>query len=202
MRNFPGTSADDREDDDLLRRVAAQDRKAFEMLYRRYAPRLGRYLLKLLRQREWVDEAVNDTLMTVWQSAARFDPQRARASTWMFGIAHHKGLKALARANPGRWVPLDDEDATAADGAAMRDALTDYNNPERIAMSAQTGRALCDALATLSPQHRAVIELACVENFAYEDIARVMDCPVNTVKTRMFHARKQLAAVLAQQEAP
>lgn len=189
-------TADDHEDADLLRRIAAQDRKAFETLYQRYAPRFGRYLLKLLRKREWVDEAVNDTLMAVWQSAARFDPKRARASTWLFGIAHHKGLKTLARANPSKWVPLDDVGATAADNVAVQAALTSHASPERIAMDAQSAHSLSGALATLSPEHRAVIQLTFVEGFAYEEIAHVMDCPVNTVKTRMFHARKQLAAVL------
>lgn len=189
-------TVDDHEDADLLRCIAAQDRKAFETLYHRYTPRLGRYLMKLLRKPEWVDEAVSDTLMTVWQSAARFDPQRARASTWLFGIAHHKGLKTLVRANPRKWVPLDDTGGTSADDLAVHTALTGHDNPERIAMDAQSAHSLSDALATLSPEHRAVIELAFVEGFSYGDIALVMDCPVNTVKTRVFHARKQLAALL------
>ena len=191
-------TADDHDDADLLRRIATKDRKAFEALYQRYAPRLGRYLLKLLRKHEWVDEAVNDTLMTVWQNAARFDPKRARASTWLFGIAHHKGLKTLARANPRKWVTLDDDmdDGTSADKMAVHAALTSHDNPERIAMGAQMVQLLSSALATLSLEHRAVINLAFVEGFNYEDIARVMDCPVNTVKTRVFYARKQLAIVL------
>ena len=192
----PGT-ADNHEDVDLLRRIAAQDRKAFETLYQRYAPRLGRYLIRLLRKREWVDEAVNDTLMAVWQNAARFDPKRARASTWLFGIAHHKAFKALARANPHNWVLLDDVGVTPADEAVVQAALTGHDDPEHVAMEAQNARTLYEALATLSPEHRAVIQLACVEGFAYEDIARLLDCPVNTVKTRMFNARKQLAAVLS-----
>lgn len=191
-------SLDGFDDHELLRRIAAQDRNAFQTLYHRYAPRLGSYLLKLLHQRDLVDEAVNDTLMTVWQSAARFDPERALASTWLFGIAHNKGLKALARAAPRSWVPLDDSNHAADGDGTDPPALVSHDNPERSAMGAQLGTSLGDALAALSPEHRAVIELAFVESLGYEDIARVMDCPVNTVKTRMFHARKKLTELLAQ----
>jgi RNA polymerase sigma-70 factor (ECF subfamily) len=194
----PVEVTDWREDADLLRRIAAQDRKAFEKLYHRYAPRLGSYLMRLLRQRDLVDEAVNDTLYTVWQSAARFDPQRARVSTWLFGIAYNKGLKALARAAPRTWVPL--EDSGAHDENDNPDTLASHDNPEHSAMGEQLGQSLADALAALSPEHRSVIELAFIESMSYEDIALVMDCPVNTVKTRMFHARKKLSERLTLNE--
>ena len=188
----------DLEDNGLLRRIAAQDRKAFEALYHRYASRLGSYLLKMLRKRDLVDEAVNDTFLAVWQSAARFDPACGRASTWLFGIAHHKGLKAWARAAPRSWVPLESSGDAAEGASTVHPALVSHDNPERSVMGTQLGDALADALAALSPEHRAVIELAFVEALGYEDIARVMDCPVNTVKTRMFHARKKLSELLAQ----
>jgi DNA-directed RNA polymerase specialized sigma24 family protein len=90
----PSPTLDD--DHALIRRVAAKDRQAFETLYYRYAERLSRYLSKLIRQRELVEEALNDTMLVVWQNAARFN-HTSRLSTWMFGIAHHKALKALAR---------------------------------------------------------------------------------------------------------
>ena len=85
------------EDDlDLIRRVVGRDRQAFETLYHRYSPVVYRYLWKLIRQREIVEEALNDVMMVVWQTASRFN-RTSRLSTWILGIAHNKALKARAR---------------------------------------------------------------------------------------------------------
>jgi Sigma-70 region 2 len=81
----------------LIRATARGDRAAFKGLYDRYAPRLGRYVLRLLKRKELVGEVVNDVMLVAWQSAARFDPAASRLSTWLFGIAHNKALKALER---------------------------------------------------------------------------------------------------------
>src|SRR5947199_1123365 len=88
--------SDDQQDLKLIRAIAGRDRQAFEQLYYRHSPRLGRYLMRLLRQREAVEEVLNDVMLVVWQNAARFDPSLSRLSTWLFGIAHNKALKALA----------------------------------------------------------------------------------------------------------
>src|SRR6185369_488689 len=84
----------------LLRRVAAADRKAFETLYHLYYRRLFAYLFKLTRRAELVEEVLNDVMFAVCTSAARFDG-RARPSTWIFGIAYHKAMKALSRQAAG-----------------------------------------------------------------------------------------------------
>ncbi len=186
---------------ELMRAVARQDRTAFKTLYERYAPRLGSHLLKLLKRPELVDEAVNDVMLAVWQNAGRFDPDQGRLLTWLFGIAHHKGLKALQRAGRSRaevsfndWRPAsdDEEEAEEAPLAVAPD------HPERTVMGWELGQALNWALDRLSPEHRAVIELTFGEERSYQEIAGIVGCPVNTVKTRMFHARKKLAHLLAQ----
>ena len=74
-------------DQDLIRRVAARDRQAFEALYVRFAPRVVRYLSSQIRQREIVEEALDDVMMVVWETAARYNGT-SRLSTWVFGIAH------------------------------------------------------------------------------------------------------------------
>jgi hypothetical protein len=73
------------EEDDLalIRRITAKDRQAFEALYYRHAPRLGRYLMRLLRKRELVEEVINDAMLVVWQNAACFEPATARLSSWL-----------------------------------------------------------------------------------------------------------------------
>jgi RNA polymerase sigma-70 factor, ECF subfamily len=186
------------QDVELIRRVAAKDGKAFEQLYYLYAPRIGRYVSRLLKQREQVDEVVNDVLMVVWQNAAQFDATASRLSTWMFGIAHNKCLKAMEqtyrRANE---VTLEIDSAGSIEGSSDPLLQADTRNPERTVMGWQLGRELLAAVEALSPEHRAVIELTLTEDYSYEDVARILACPVNTVKTRMHYARKRLAALLA-----
>ncbi|HKA32377.1 MAG TPA: sigma factor, partial [Candidatus Binatia bacterium] len=80
----------------LIGRVAGRDRQAFETLYHRYSPVVYRYLWKLIRQREIVEETLNDVMMVVWETASRFNGT-SRLSTWILGIAYNKALKARAR---------------------------------------------------------------------------------------------------------
>ena len=201
-RGFPASAEgargaqrlDEEDDFELIRRVAAKDRKAFETLYYRYSPRLGRYLSRLLKQCELVEEALNDTLLVVWQNAARFDPS-GRLLPWLYGIAHYKALKALARLSKRQSeLPLDYDDADADE---RNDHPRDPDNPEQALLRQDLGRVLAQAIETLSPEHRAVVELAFCEGFSYQEIATITECPVNTVKTRMFHARRRLTHALA-----
>lgn len=183
-------AAPQREDDDgaLILRVAARDRQAFETLYHRYAPRLARYLAKLLRQRDLVEEVCNDAMLVVGQGASRFN-HTCRLSTWIFSIAHHKALKALARAAPRcPDVPV-----------VLPDAGIDRHDPEAALAHQERQRTLASALETLPPDQRAVVELTLYHDFSYQEIAEVTGCPVNTVKTRMFHARRRLAQLVAVQ---
>lgn len=169
----------------LMRRVAARDRQAFEMLYQRYARRLAGYLTKLLHQQELVEEVLDDVMLVVWQNAARFDPT-ARFSTWLFGIAHHKAMKAWGR-SANKPLPLP---------PLRPDEESDQDNPENILTTQELGRTLVQALASLSPEQRAVVELTFYHACSYQEIAEITGCPVNTVKTRMFHARRRLAQYL------
>ncbi|MGQ0594513.1 MAG: RNA polymerase sigma factor [Gammaproteobacteria bacterium] len=185
-----------REDDDLrlIAHVAAKDQRAFTILYQRYAPRLGRFLSKCLKSHALVNEAVNDTMLVVWRKASEFDSDRARVSTWLFGIAHHAGLKALARSAKESCTPLpigEERD---------REEPENTNDPATTVLGWELGRELLAALRQLSPDHRAVIELTFVEGFSFPQIASIVGCPENTVKTRMFHARRRLAQLLSHLE--
>jgi sigma-70-like protein len=92
-----GTSTPDQQQDlELIRAVASRDQRAFERLYYRHSPRLGRYLMRLLRQPDAVEEALNDVMLVIWQNSARLDPAVSRLTTWLFGIAHNKALKMHA----------------------------------------------------------------------------------------------------------
>jgi RNA polymerase sigma factor (sigma-70 family) len=179
----PASTSDD-DDFTLIRRVAANDRQAFEILYYRYGRRLYGYLSKFLRQPETVEEVLDDVMFVVWQKAGRFD-YTSRLSTWIFGIAYHKMLKALARAPKA-----------PADPGSAAPECSDQGDPEGIIERQELRQTLAGALQALSPEQRAVVELTFYHEYSYQEIAAMTKCPVNTVKTRMFHARRRLAQLL------
>jgi RNA polymerase sigma-70 factor (ECF subfamily) len=164
--------------------VAAKDRRAFEALYNLYYRRLFGYLLKLTRKAELVEEVLNDVMLAIWKGAGTFDG-RSRPSTWIFGIAYHKALKALARRSR-------ESDGDPEEGPEPVDA----DEPESLAARRELAGVLGRAIGALSPEQRAVVELTYYYGMAYQEIAEIVGCPVNTVKTRMFHARRRLKELL------
>lgn len=181
-RAAPGGAADAIEDA-LFEGVRLGRRPDFEALYRLYYPRLQRFLAHMVRQPEPIDEILNDTLLVVWQRANSFDG-RSKLSTWIFGIAYRQALKALGRLD----LPQEDRD--------IQEHVDPEPGPElHLDLSQQRARLL-SALGELSVDHRAVVELCYFHDMAYGEIAEVVGCPAETVKTRMFYARRRLRALL------
>ena len=176
----------DERDELLLARVAEKDRAAFQQLYQRYYQRVFGYVYKVMRRPDLVEESVNDTLLAVWQGARSFDG-RSRPSTWILGIAHRQALKALTRQRRRD----RDGDLEPSDFAPV-----ESDGPESLAAHRELASTLGRALALLPPEQRAVVELTYFHGCSYPEIAQVLDCPVNTVKTRMFHARRRLRGLL------
>lgn len=171
---------------DLLGRVAAGDRHAFELLYRAYFPRLTRFLHRMTRSVPLIEELVNDTMLVVWQKADSFDGS-CKVSTWVFAIAYRKACKALH----GLDEPLESiEEAREGDASWQ---------PEWQFEQLSLGHAVDAALAALPLEQRAAFQLTFYHDMAYAEIADIMECPVNTVKTRLFHARRRLAVLLGRQ---
>ena len=164
---------------ELLARVAARDLQAFERLYRIYQPRLTRFLTTLLRRPQLIEEVLDDTMMVVWQSADKFRGS-SKPSTWIFAIAYRKAHKAKAR-----WpdpVEEPEYDTRVSEDPAPDEELHHQRLHE----------VLLRAMDRLSPDHRAVVDLTYFHGMGYREIAEIVDCPVDTVKTRMFHARRRL----------
>jgi len=158
--------------------------KSFEELYRLYHPRLQRFLLHMIRQSDAaVEEVLNDTLLVVWRRADAFDG-RSKLSTWIFGIAYRKALKALSRQD----LPVDDADPPEVEDPAP--------GPEPLMSFTQQRRRLQAAMSELSVDHRAVVELCYFQDLSHAEIAEIVGCPPETVKTRMFYARRRLRALL------
>ncbi|ETX00410.1 RNA polymerase sigma factor [Candidatus Entotheonella palauensis] len=172
------------EDDvSLMRRVAAQDHEAFHTLYTRHAPRLHGYLLRVLGQPELADEALNDVMLVMWQRAAYFDTGSSLLA-WLIGIARKKAWKAMAR-------------ASSPNAGPARQEVLDEETPETVALRQEYDDLLIQAMDTLSPSHRIVLELLVYQGYSYKDIAKQTGRPLNTVKTQVFRARSALAARLA-----
>lgn len=164
---------------ELLSRVSAQDLHAFEKLYRIYQPRLARFLIAILQRQPLVEEVLDDTMMVVWQTAGNFRGS-SKPSTWVFSIAYRKALKAKAK-----WPdPVEDQEyeTRVSDGPA----------PDEELHHKKLHDVLVDAMTHLSPEHRAVVDLTYFHGMGYREIAEIVECPVDTVKTRMFHARRRL----------
>ena len=169
----------------LVERVADGDRAAFDALYRCYYPRLTRFLERVTRRPNLVEEVLNDTMLVVWRRGHTYNGQ-SKVSTWIFAIAYRKALKALKR-----WEDVPSEESDVDESHAP-------SEPEGEVQRLQLRALFQRALATLSPSQRAVVELTYYEGHAYRDIAEIMDCPVGTVKTRMFHAHRKLKLALAE----
>jgi len=180
------TRAGQADDVELLGRVVARDLRGFEQLYREYRPRLRRFLEPMTARPGIVDEVINDTMLLVWHRADAYNHQ-SKVSTWIFAIAYRKTLKALRREGT----------AAIGDETEDEDAATSEPGPEQHAVRRQTLSVLHDALAALSFEHRAVLTLTYFHGLGYREIAEIVECPVDTVKTRMFHARRRLRAMLA-----
>lgn len=163
-------------DRELLTAVAGGDRGALEQLYLGYHRRLARFLSRFTSSYENVEEIINDTFMVVWQNAKDFR-NASQVSTWIIGIAYRTALKALRRQKHHNAAASLDE---------MPEPTVDPTNDTEVGDWLQRG------LNRLPVEQRLTLELAYNMGHSLEEIALITECPVGTVKARMFHAREKL----------
>jgi RNA polymerase sigma-70 factor, ECF subfamily len=184
--NVRGTAGVARERE-LIARVGEGDRRAFEELYNLYHRRMARFLTRLTRRYDLAEEIINDTFWVVWRKARGFRGD-SQPSTWILGIAYRKARNAfraaarLAAQNLEEQLlpPTSEEPASAEE---LRDWLS-------------------QALVQLPVEQRLAVHLCYELGHSCEEIAAIMECPVNTVKTRLFHARAKLQKLLPQLARP
>ncbi|HET7592341.1 MAG TPA: sigma-70 family RNA polymerase sigma factor [Rhodanobacteraceae bacterium] len=165
----------------LLQRMAAGDRAALEALYRAYHGGLARFLSRLTRRADLIEEVINDCFWIAWRKADGFHGD-SRVSTWLMGIAYRCGLKALRQRGD---EPVDDY--------ALREDRGPSHDPDE---DRQLRDWLGKALEHLSADQRVVVELVYGVGNSLEEVAAIMQAPVGTVKARLFHARIKLRNVL------
>ena len=173
-------------DEVLLTQIAAGDQQAFSQLYLRYQSKLVRYCARVLKDdvaqaADIVDEAMFD----VWRSAGNF-AGRSKPSTWIYSIARNKLISWLRKTSE---VTLEDE--------SILDALIDpaATPAEELAMD-DMQQQLLRLMDQLTDEHREVLKLTYFEDKSVKEVAELLGISENTVKTRMFYARKRLAQLL------
>jgi RNA polymerase sigma-70 factor (ECF subfamily) len=168
---------------DLLRRISAGDRDAYRKFYLLYHRRLARFLTRLLHRYADAEEIINDTLWIVWQRAGEFR-NASRVSTWIMGIAYRRALNMIRRATTherAMTLEIAESEGTVSDSA----------------QALEERQLLHAGLARLPLEQRLVLEFTYYMDYSCEEIAEIMECPVNTVKSRVFHARHKLRTMLA-----
>ena len=171
----------------LIRSIAAGDKHAMQILFARHNVRIFRFLLRFVRDRSAAEDLVSEVFLDVWRQAGRFQG-RSQVTTWLLAIARNKALSALQRRSNEEL----DEDAAAA----IEDP---QDNPEVTLQKRQKAEILLNCLTQLSPAHREVTDLVYYHEKSIDEVAEITGVPQNTVKTRMFYARKRIAELLAVQ---
>jgi RNA polymerase sigma-70 factor, ECF subfamily len=166
-------------DDVLLQRVAAGNRLAMQVLYARHHVRVYRFALRLTGNPATAEDLTSDVFLDVWRQAGRFEG-RSAVSTWLLAITRLKAFSMMRRRTEEE---LDDYTAAAIDPEV---AL------ERKDRSAIVRRCLTE----LSAEHREMIDLVYYHQKSTQEVADIVGIPVNTVKTRVYYARKRLSALL------
>lgn len=168
----------------LLRQVAACDREALTRLFMLYHGRLFKFVFRLTSSYSISEEMVNDVLMVVWEKAGSFRGQ-SRVSTWIFGIAYRLAMKRLSRRRLrlSRFTGFGDGSADNFAAASGRDGV-------EIEDWVQSG------IHGLPTAQQLAVVLVFYVGLSYDEVADVTATPVNTVKTRMFHARRKLKRIL------
>jgi RNA polymerase sigma-70 factor (ECF subfamily) len=177
---LPAKNSPKERDNTLLVAIGAGDRRALEELYLSYHRRLARFLSRFTPRYENIEEIINDTFMVVWQNAKDFR-NASQVSTWIIGIAYRTALKSFRRQK----------------NHTVAGSLEDY--PEQIVdptSDAEVIDWLKHGLSRLPVEQRLTLELAYHMGHSLEEIAAITDCPVGTVKARMFHAREKLRQYL------
>jgi RNA polymerase sigma-70 factor (ECF subfamily) len=171
-------------DEVLIGRIAGGDRLAMQVLFARHHVRVFRFVVRLVKNETTAEDLISEVFLDVWRQAGRFEG-RSAVSTWLLSIARFKALSALRR-RPDE--VLDDETAGA---------IEDPSDDPAIALEKKDKSALIrKCLSGLSAEHREIVDLVYYHEKSVEEVAEIVGIPENTVKTRMFYARKKLAELL------
>ncbi len=185
----------DRETDRILvERVQAGDKQAFGLLVAKYQRKLARLVSRMVRDSAEVEDIVQDSFIRAYRAMPGFRNDSA-FYTWLYriGVNTAKNWLVTHGRRGAATIAADNQEAEAYDEA---DLLRDNDTPERLLMTKQIGEAVNSAMEALPEELRSAISLREIEGLSYEEIAQVMDCPIGTVRSRIFRARDAISAKL------
>ncbi len=181
-------------DHELVLRVQRGDKKAFELLVVKYHRKIGRLLSRMIRDQAEIEDVTQEAFIKAYRALPAFRGESA-FYTWLYRIAINTAKNYLATLGrrPVLSTEYEDEDGETLDTAAQ---LPDMNTPETELMNRQIVTTVNKAVEALPEELRTAITLREMEGLSYEDIAEVMNCPIGTVRSRIFRAREAIAAQL------
>jgi RNA polymerase sigma-70 factor, ECF subfamily len=185
----------DRElDQTLVERAQRGDKSAFDLLVSKYQRKLQRLLSRLVRDPGDVEDVTQEAFIKAYRALPTFRGDSA-FYTWLYRIGINTAKNYLVAA--GRRAPTVTEmDADEAEGHEDAEQLRDINTPESVLMSRQIADTVNEAMAGLPEELRSAIALREIEGLSYEEIAAVMNCPIGTVRSRIYRAREAIAEKL------
>jgi len=169
-------------DEVLIGRIANGDRLAMQVLFARYHVRVFRFVVRLVGDETTAEDVISEVFLDVWRQAGRFEG-RSTVATWLLAIARFKAISALRRRR--------DEELDAA--GAMEEPTDD---PGMALEKKDKSAMIRKCLLGLSVEHREIIDLVYYHEKSVKEVAEIVRIPENTVKTRMFYARRRLAELL------
>jgi RNA polymerase sigma-70 factor (ECF subfamily) len=188
---------DDPADEILVARAQAGDQRAFEMLVVKYRRRIQRLIGRIVRDADRVEDLTQDTFIRAYRALTHFRGDAA-FYTWLYRIAINVAKKAQVqiRRDPvvmqSSLLPVGDDD----DSSRLEIGRCDEATPEALLASKQVAETVNAAIEALSDDLRQAVLLREVEGLSYEEIAEAMNCPIGTVRSRIFRAREAIAARL------
>lgn len=175
------TSVNTPTDEELLQKIARQDRAAFDLFYKRHEKRIYHFIQKKLNDSFEAYDILHEVFMEIWKKADRFEG-RSKVSTWYFGIAFNKSVDRLRKKMPDQFSEDSDEDFVDEE----------MLSPMELVNATEESSLIAKCVNALGAAQRAVVQLAFYEDLSYPEIAKIIGRPEGTVKTRIFHAKQAL----------
>jgi RNA polymerase sigma-70 factor (ECF subfamily) len=181
----------------LVERVQRGDQRAFEMLVVKYQRRIERLIARMVRDTDLVEDIAQETFIRAYRALPNFRGESA-FYTWLYRIGVNTAKKALLglKRDPlvteAALASMDDDD----DSSRVENEMTSGETPETLMASRQVAETVNEAIEALSEDLRQAITLREIEGLSYEEISEMMNCPIGTVRSRIFRAREAIASKL------
>jgi RNA polymerase sigma-70 factor (ECF subfamily) len=178
-------------DQELVERARRGDKRAFELLVEKYQRKLARLLSRLIRDPGEVEDVTQEAFIKAYRALPSFRGDSA-FYTWLYRIGINTAKNYLVAM--GRRAPTStDVEAEEAEGLEGGELLRDINTPDSLLLTKEIGNTVNAAIESLPEELRSAIQLRELEGMSYEEIAKLMDCPIGTVRSRIFRAREAIA---------